>query len=393
MMTIPTEQRVCAICDGADKNTLHKQDFLIPSAKNALSYKVVCCEQCGFAYADNIPSQIELDAFYQDAEHHLHSVDIPVGLSSIHADFFDYVQQKLPLSEQSKVLDVGCSMGHFLNYFKLAGIQNLTGLEPSASATMLAKKHYDINVISSSLDKYQTSNKYDVISLCGVLEHIETLSAAINHMDDLLAVEGHVFIAVPDVESFGKLTLTEPFLEFALEHINFFSKTSLSNIFEINGFEMVHCESKYYPFYNNNYLLAVFKKSVDKTSCDDIVFDAVTKPSIEAYIQHSNDLLVSINNTLDLLIQSQEPVIVWGAGSFTTRLCATTRLSEVNLLGFVDKNAQLHTKTLLGRTIHPAKWVEENRQATIVIASSTYAKEITNELHNQYVWAGKIIEL
>lgn len=394
-MTTITGPRACAICnDGRkDKNVLYKQDFLIPNAKKTLSYDVVYCCHCGFSYADNIPSQNDLDDFYHDAEHHLHAVEIPIGLRSIHADFFNYIQKNIPTSQQSKVLDIGCSMGHFLNYFKAVGINNITGLEPSYSAQKLAKKHYDIDVISLSIDKYETDEKYNIVSLCGVLEHIEALQDAVERIDKLLEIGGYVFIAVPDVESFGKLTLTEPFLEFALEHINFFSKTSLENLFKANSFELIACDSQYYPFYNNNYLLAIFKKSESKIKANDIITDTESKPSVITYIHNSNNLLLNINHTLDLLLKSQEPIIVWGAGSFSTRLCATTRLSDLNLLGFVDKNAQLQGKTLLNRLIYEPSWIENHRGATIIIVSSTYAKQITDELVNKYAWDGKIIEL
>ncbi len=383
--------RNCEICQATANKLLHHQSFVVPVIDEELSYDIVLCEQCGFIYADNIPNQSELDLFYTTAQHHLHSIDVPSGLSSIHAAFFSYIKKNIPAKNLSNVLDVGSSMGHFLNYFKVAGIEHILGLEPSLAARALAKKHYNIDVISNNLEQFHSEDKYKVITLCGVLEHINQVKQTIDKLNTLLDDSGYVFIAVPDAASFGKTKLKEPYLEFALEHINFFTKTSLKNIFISQGFELLACKSEYYDFYNNYYLLAIFKKQASNYHNSELVQDNSGESSINSYIINSDKLLNGIYAQLTKLIISQEPLIVWGAGSFTTRLCASTQLKETNLIGFIDKNVQLQGQFLLGKPIYSPDWVKYNRANTMLIASSTYADEIKLELINKYEWTGKII--
>lgn len=383
--------RICEICKNTSKEKVHQQVFFLPGIKKELGYTVVSCEQCGFIYADDIPEQAVLNEFYQSAGHHLHSVNLPDGLKVIHADMFGFIKRNVQPLMNARVLDVGSSMGHFLNHFQTDGIHDVTGLEPSDSASDLAKKYYDINVISNNLQDYETDKKYNLVTFCGVLEHIEALNVALDKATDLLVSDGHVFIAVPDAESFGAIDLTEPFLEFAMEHINFFCKTSLENLFLLHGFEMVSCESLKNDFYNNNYLFALFKKTGFKVETLKMGNEGLV--SLKLYINHSEALLESLNEKIQQLVLTQAPLIVWGAGSLTTRLCATTLLAETNLIGFVDRNLQLQGKTLLNRTIYSPNWLEGKEAMTVLIASSTYEKDIHKELMDRYSWQGQIVYL
>lgn len=383
--------RSCEICQCDSKIILHQQAFFFPGIENELAYKVVSCSHCGFAYADEIPNQTELNAFYKSMEHHLNSVSLPAGLAWMHSSFFDFVKENIPNIAQASVLDIGSSMGHFLNHFKIAGIEKILGLEPSQEAKEMAKTHYDIEVISTSFSEYITNEKFNLITLSGVLEHIESLDSAIKKINHLLDYEGHVFVAVPDAGKFDSRALREPFLEFAFEHINFFSKTSLENIFSNYDFELIKSLSLYNDFYDNNALLALFKKIPFKPN--QLQFDVEGYRSVKQYINNSNELLIEINKKITQLFLSQEPLIVWGTGAYTTRLCTTTLLGQTNLIGFVDKNPQNHGKRLLGRTVFAPSWIDDYKNETILIASSVYADEIEEELLKKYRWQGKIVRL
>lgn len=382
--------RPCEICGGADLEPLHRQHFLFPGLSRPVHYDVVTCRACGFAYASDIPDQAALDQFYQAAEHHLHA-DLPAGLARIHADFFRFVQERARLAEDARILDIGSGMGHFLTHFQRAGFQRLLGMEPSPAAAELARTLYGLEIRSATVDTFSSDECFQLVSLCGVLEHIADLRHSMAKIAALLADDGYLFIAVPDATAFGEAPPAEPFLEFALEHINFFSAASLDNLLGDSGFEKVAVISQHNDFYDNHYLLALYRKTARTAQCFEV--DGASAGSLRSYVELSRQALRPVEELAAQLEESGEPLLIWGAGSLTSRLLCDTRLGQANIRGIIDKNKNLQGKPLLGVTISAPESVMEHQGATIFIASTTYAEEIRNTLTQQYGWGGRIVSL
>jgi SAM-dependent methyltransferase len=382
--------RPCEICGGIELERLHRQHFLFPGQPRPLHYDVVACQACGFAFACDIPDQSVLNSFYQESEHHLHQ-EVPAGLSRIHDDFFAFVQEHVPLPESMRVLDIGSGMGHFLSRFKAAGVDELLGIEPSLAAARLGREIYGIEIRTEALDTLTASRSFGLVSLCGVLEHIADLKRSAGRIADLVDEDGYLFIAVPDALSFGAAPPAESFLEFALEHINFFSETSLDNLLSGAGFEKVEVTSQHNAFYDNHYLLALYRKTSRRMEAPNI--DRASASSLRRYVAFSKEKLAYVEVLARQLEESGEPVVIWGAGALTSRLLCDTRLAQVNLRAVIDRNKNLQGKSLLGVAISAPESVVQHAGATVFIASTTYAEEIKQTLLNEYGWTGRIISL
>jgi SAM-dependent methyltransferase len=367
---------------------LRRQHFLFPGLPRPVHYDVVACRVCGFAYASDIPDQSALNQFYQGVEHHLHA-ELPAGLERIHADFFRFVQDNAPLKRDDRILDIGSGMGHFLRQFQIAGFESLLGMEPSPAASELARRTYGLDIRSGTLDGFATEERFRLVSLCGVLEHIADLTGGMAKISTLLEEGGYLFLAVPDVMSFGAAPPAEPFLEFALEHINFFSETSLDNLLRGAGFEKVEVISQHNDFYDNHYLLALYRKAGEASVA--IEPDRASADSLRRYVAFSQERLAPVEAQARRLVASGEPLVIWGAGGLTSRLLCDTRLGEANIRAIVDRNKALQGKPLLGVAISAPESVREHPDATVFIASTTYAEEIRRTLVDAYGWTGRII--
>lgn len=380
--------RTCEICSGTRLRLLHRQAFVIPGAQTLGHYNVVCCEDCGFVFADDISSQPMQDDYYESSGRHLHAAKVPAGLAEAHRAFFDFITVHLPgLDKDAAVLDIGSSMGHFLNLFKPAGYRDLLGLEPSAAASELAREIYGIEVVPSALEGFDPGKRFDLISMCGVLEHLVALDQALERVAGLLAQDGHVFIAVPDAGSFGAQPPREPFLEFALEHINFFTRDSLDNLFGKHGLRRIAAVSQWNDFYANRYLLVLYGRGEQRQW----LADPQGAESVARYVRLSQEALSSVAQKIDALVDSGVPLIVWGAGSLAQRLYATTRLPECKLIAFVDSNPQLHGIRMLDIPIHDPVWVNGHREASILVASYVYGEEIRQRLSSDFNWKSPVI--
>ncbi len=382
--------RTCEICGGGSLQHIHRQEFLFPGEASPVHYDVVACRGCGFAFASEIPDQSALNRFYQGSEHHLHT-DVPAGLARIHDDFFAFVRQHVELSAATRVLDIGSGMGHFLSRFKSVGLQALLGIEPSPLAARLGREYHDLEIRTETLDTYAPTRPFGLVSLCGVLEHIADLRSSVMRIGELIEEGGYLFIAVPDAESFGASPPAEAFLEFALEHINFFSATSLDNLLSLGGFEKVEAISQHNDFYDNNYLLAIYRKA--SGAAERFSVDGASADSLHRYIEQSRQTLRPIEAFAEQLELSGERVLIWGAGSLTSRLLCDTRLGRANICGIVDRNRNLQGRSLLGVTISAPESIMKHEGATIFIASTTYAVEIRDVLMNRYGWRGRVVSL
>lgn len=388
----PYRTATCRACQANGCDHLHTQRFVLPDAAEPLSYDVVTCRRCGFVFADEIPAPEILDEHYGAAEHHLHS-NLPDGLRRIHSDFFIFLRDHLNLTTSTRVLDVGSGMGHFLKHFKAAGHEQIVGLEPSRRARELAHSVYGIDVVTQTVGSYQAERPFDLVTMCGVLEHIADLASTLKAVHELTRTGGHLFVAVPDAMRFGESSSAEPFLEFAFEHINFFTEKSLTDLLQRNGFDAVCVESRHNGFYDNHYLYALFK-STTRTSSPEPRVDPHGASMVRRYVDNSNRRLSAVRSGIELLAERAEPVIIWGAGSLAARLCATTPVNRLKVLSFIDSNQELQNKSILGVPIRSPEWLRQtDRTSPVLIFSTTYDTEIERILLDRYAWKGGIHRL
>ncbi len=215
---------------------MFRQTFSEMSSGSLLQgYDVVVCEKCGFGYADRIPEQSAFDAYYRDMSKYEHQDKGGEVSEHDKARFRAVVNVVRPyLSDMdARLLDVGCATGQLLALFKESGFSNVTGLDPSAACARVARKTFDIRVLTGGLSNAAeikaSEPPFDFIILIGVLEHIRDLDSSLKGVRELLLPGGLVYVEVPDAVDFAGWP-DAPFQQFSTEHINFFSAVSLNNL-------------------------------------------------------------------------------------------------------------------------------------------------------------------
>lgn len=385
--------RQCQVCSSSNREFIHRQAFARPSDNLQSHYDVVACTDCGFAFADDIPNQAAQDNYYAESAHHAHAQRLPAGLTKIHRDFFEFISTSVSLNSDASVLDVGSSMGHFLNIFKLAGFKDIQGLDPSPGVDKLARKTYDLDVSPIPLGDFTPSRSFDLVTLCGVLEHIVELEDWLAKIKKLASPGGHLFIAVPDAAHFGDTPPREPFLEFAHEHVNFFTSVSLGNLLRPLGFSLVREESQWNDFYNNHYLLAIYRYTPADMQPSATAYDPDGVASIKRYVANSNARQSLIENLIAPYVTRRMPLAVWGTGALASRLCATTSLKSANIVTFLDSNPQLQGRSFLGRPISAPTTLKSTSAEAVLIASYVYDDEIRRILSEEMLWDKAVISL
>lgn len=84
-------------------------------------------------------------------------------------------------------------------------------------------------------------------------------------------------------------------------------------------------------------------------------------------------------------VPEDDRVAIWGAGNHTTEvLLKLVSLTDKKVICFIDKNPDLHGKTIMGRIILPPEGLRELAIETVVISSFAFRREIAGEIEKDY---------
>ncbi|WP_339138266.1 MAG: class I SAM-dependent methyltransferase [Candidatus Electrothrix sp. GW3-4] len=165
------------------------------------------------------------------------------------------------LPKNAKILDVGCGLGQFLFYLRKDGFSNTTGIDMSSTQIELALKmqpDVDFRHVVDSVDFcLQHEEKYDVVTMNDVLEHIEK-EHLISFLQALYrSLKPNGLIIVKTINSACPLSHASRYLD--LTHTISFHEKSLTQLFRHVGFVDIHCYQEEIGVYN---LLFALKKSI-----------------------------------------------------------------------------------------------------------------------------------
>ncbi len=389
--------RNCDICGSKNNTLIHRQNFIVAGNSPNFGYNVVCCNKCGFIFASLPVSQKKLDNFYKKNTKYVYkkvSPGIHTSQAKIHDTFVTIVDNVIAKRHKNfhkstfKTLDIGSGDGHLLYCFNKKGYSNTVGIDPASECRIEAKKRYGVKVQTATFSEYKTKSKYNILASCAVLEHVRNLNSFISKISNLLHNNGVLAIAVPDTENFGYV-LKEPFMEFSLEHINFFTRNSLINLFGKHGLTNILFRSEAADSKGNYALYSLWSKSKVKTIPQ---HDYVGNKKIKGYVSKSKSKLIEVNRIINRLEKSQEEVVVWGVGSLTSRLLADTNLGKLNIKTFIDSNESMQGKKINNVKILSPSFLKNNRE-TIFISTYMYGDEIRKLLLTKYNYRGKIISI
>jgi SAM-dependent methyltransferase len=375
--------RPCPVCGTGHRRVVFRQEFAaVEQATPVTGYDVVICERCGAAYADGIPDQAAFDRYYRDMskyEYAQRGGEESEFDSRRLALIAGIVAPRLP-SAGARILDVGCASGRLLANIRERGFPHVTGLDPSPACAATAARLYGIDVRTMTLREIAaTAERFDVVIMVGVLEHLRDLDSAFLALRALLNPSGLLYVEVPDVTAFADWP-NAPYQDFSTEHITFFSPVSLGNLMRRHGFvevflERNHREQSYRTVMSN---VSAFYQKQDGVS-QHIEFDADSAAGLDRYIAASAADDRRLRAKIDAVVDARQPILVWGVGTHTSRLMATSRLAEADIVAFIESNSRYHGKTLHGRPIVAPEALRE-RPEPVLISSRVFQQEIADQI-------------
>ena len=389
--------RGCPVCGAVVRRAIFRQDFAaVESATPVTGYDVVVCGECGCGYADGIPDQPTFDEYYRGmSKYEYHQRD---GAESEFdtrrmAVIADIIVPLIP-DQSARILDIGCATGRLLANLRDRGLANVEGADPSPACAVAAKRLYDIMVHTRTLAELgAASARYDVVILVGVLEHLRDLGEAFAHLRNILNPGGLIYAEVPDATAFADWS-NAPYQDFSTEHINFFTPASLDNLMLAHGFMRVHSEQNHreqsWKTVMSNVSAAY--RITERVPAGPMTFDATAAAGLERYIAACRDDDERLHARINAIVSGGRPILVWGVGTHTARLMATSKLADANIVAFIESNARYHGKTLGGHQILAPEVLKERREP-VLVSSRVFQHEIASQIREGLGCSNELILL
>ncbi len=368
--------RPCPICFGDQKKKLYTQHFHNNVIALMDRYDIVVCDACGLAYADHIPSQEKFSAYYAD----MSKYEFNDAQGVVADDYVIYFKKIVSFisphlkDKKAHILDIGCATGALLSIFKEEGYTNLWGIDPSSACVETAQKLYGLKATANNISNFDPGQKFDVIILSAIFEHLVDFTASMHKIRALLNDGGLLFIEVPDAERFDAY-ISAPFQQFSIEHINYFSQQSLTNLYATCSFDIVDMKPHDHLL-NQTVDPDIFALAQKMPEGDfRIQKDEVSESKISNYIAQCREIDTDIKKIIHDYLSDKEKIIVWGVGTHTQRLIGAG-LDVSKILYFVDSNTRYVGKKLNDLEIRSPKNIDND--APILISTYSYQQEIAD---------------
>jgi len=357
-----------------------------------MSYTVSSCDKCGFLYASKLPPADCYEHYYRT----LSKYDLITSIN--HISPLDTIRAKATirlcathLRPDSVIVDLGCSIGYLLHEFQKAGWSQLYGLDPAPSASESAKALFGLTSVRhgglADATTLMPLERADLVCLTGVLEHLWSPKQDLSRIFAQLRVGTLVLVEVPAVERFAR-DHCEPFGEFSLEHIQYFTKRGLMRMFASLGADTVNISFLNLADLATDSLFGLFRVAsygeAWRVPFEDHVGSTADVEMLVAYIEQSSKAFKCV---IERIKAAPRPWIIYGAGSHTARLLPVLSREgmDSSILGVVDVNTNLMGQKMNQWTIvHPFKLIDEHPEASIIISSFRAQNSIYSELSGLY---------
>lgn len=242
----------CKICGSSNLSKKYKVD----------NYNYLICNDCKIVFLDQNFTKDDISKIYNDKKYLSENYKFCIKESKLNSYFAmedrlrihskrtqDEIRKTLKINNikiGSKLLDVGCAAGFFLDVARANGYEPF-GIEISDEGANHARNNYNIEIISKDLLKLDDNynNFFDMVTMFDVLEHLDEPTASLKKVYEILKSGRVLVVEVPNIKTIDTFSYRN--LVSILQpphHLFLFNPNNLRLILEKNGFKII--EEKLY---------------------------------------------------------------------------------------------------------------------------------------------------
>ena len=221
------ERVVCNLCGSNETRPVFQK----------WEFTIVRCVQCGLVYVNPRAFRIEDDVYFDGP--YLTAVErdglLDPGVANLYGDIIYNLSTRTPLG---KLLDVGCAVGHFMDFARRYGWQ-VEGVECSVYAARRAVERFGLNVHNVCVLKEAqlSENFYDACTLVEVVEHLPDPRETLIEVWRLLKPGALIYLTTPNFTSYRSLLLRDQWdAAIPTGHLYYFEGASLGSLLSSVGF-------------------------------------------------------------------------------------------------------------------------------------------------------------
>ncbi len=222
---IPAQSsRDCPVCGGKEAEAWLRKGEI----------QLVRCRQCGMIYVNPVPEEYASGQYYDRL-----GTDYYLSAAKLESDYAAVrFERELRLfrkhCQRGAVLDVGCSSGAFL--FQLnqhfPSCYDVLGTDVSGPALDYAESRGVAVVRGNFLEQDFGGRQFDALTFWAVLEHLAAPREFLEKAASVLKPGGLCFVLVPNMRSLAVRCLGARYRYIYPQHLNYFTKTTLTLLVE-----------------------------------------------------------------------------------------------------------------------------------------------------------------
>jgi 2-polyprenyl-3-methyl-5-hydroxy-6-metoxy-1,4-benzoquinol methylase len=222
----------CPLCGGAD----HGRIFV------KRGYTFVRCRECGLVFANpQVDESLVLERYRAATSADLWA-EVLLSERQLVADrakFAEVLDELEPFRGEGRLLDVGCSIGLFLDLARDRGWRG-RGIEFGERALRHARETLGLDVLDVPLAEAGLEpESFDVVTVLAVLEHTTDPRSMLRDVARVLKPGGVLYAITPNVESLACRVLHERAATFdGRNHLVYFSRRTLADALAREGYEV-----------------------------------------------------------------------------------------------------------------------------------------------------------
>ena len=228
------------------------------SSDHALQDSLVECRKCNLVYLNpRVRQDLILESYASAVDPQF------VGQNQHRISTFsrsiDYLVSNhgLKVTQETKVLDVGCASGAFPKAAADAGL-SVIGVEPSKWLSEQGRINYGLDIRTGILSDHNfQSLNFDLVTLWDVIEHLTDPTEVVADIHRLLKPSGLLVVNYPDYASWARRILGYKWPFFLNVHLIYFTPKTITTFLESRGFEVIEIK----PFWQTLQLGYVLKRA------------------------------------------------------------------------------------------------------------------------------------
>ncbi|MDO9253862.1 MAG: class I SAM-dependent methyltransferase [Bacteroidales bacterium] len=179
--------------------------------------------------------------------------------------FKNIVYNQMAPTGKTKLLEIGCGVGNFIQQIVENENLEITGSEIYLKGLMYAKKSLpNVNFIQFDVTQGEIGEEFDLIVAFDVIEHIENDVAAISNINKMLYKGGSLIMTVPQ-HMFLWSKLDE-----IVKHKRRYSRGELVTKLQENGFDISYATSFLFVLFPLMLISRLLDKGQDQDQSDEI---------------------------------------------------------------------------------------------------------------------------